>query len=163
MMEHFQRIYENPDKFEFCPLWIPEVYPTRAYLKTAIENKELYLGTIDDKLIISMILNHRPSEGYETVTWPTPAKEKEILVIHLLALHPDEQKKGYAKAMVRYAMEHGKENGDKVIRLDVLKENVPSAKLYEGMGFRYVITIPIFYEDTGMTDFMLYEYPLTDQ
>ncbi len=30
--------------------------------------------------------------------------------------------------------------------------------LIDGMGFRYVGTLPMFYEDTGWKNFLLYEY-----
>ena len=46
----------------------------------------------------------------------------------------------------------------KAVRLDVLKGNVPAERLYKGMGFHYVSTVKLFYEDTGRVDFELYEY-----
>ncbi len=48
----------------------------------------------------------------------------------------------------------------KAIRLDVLKGNLPAEKLYSGLGFRYLHTLNMFYEDTGWTDYELYEYTL---
>ena len=45
----------------------------------------------------------------------------------------------------------------KAVRLDVLKGNVPAERLYKDMGFRYVDTLQLFYEDTGRVDFDLYE------
>ena len=47
---------------------------------------------------------------------------------------------------------------DKAIRLDVLKGNLPAEKLYTGLGFKYLHTLKMFYEDTGWTDYELYEY-----
>lgn len=48
----------------------------------------------------------------------------------------------------------------KAIRLDVLGGNIPASKLYESMGFKYIETLKLFYEDTGLTDFLLYELVL---
>ena len=48
----------------------------------------------------------------------------------------------------------------KVIRLDVLAGNVPAEKLYTGLGFKYMDTLRMYYEDTGWTDYELYEYVL---
>ena len=39
--------------------------------------------------------------------------------------------------------------------LDVYKR-----QLYSSMGFQYRDTIQLFYDDTGLTDYMLYEYLL---
>ena len=33
-------------------------------------------------------------------------------------------------------------------------------KLYEGFGFRKIQTLPMYYEDTGLTEFELYELEL---
>ena len=45
----------------------------------------------------------------------------------------------------------------KAIRLDVLKGNAPAERLYTSLGFVYVDTLKLFYEDTGRVDFELYE------
>ena len=156
----FLEIDAHPECFSFPPLWKLGLYPTKEYLEEAILQKELYLATIGDELISSMILNQKPSKGYDEAHWPTDAEKQEVLIIHLLALHPYEQGKSYAQAMVRFAFEKAKEMKCKVIRLDILAKNIPSAKLYEKMGFRKVVSMPLFYEDTGLTDFVLYEYQL---
>ena len=64
---------------------------------------------------------------------------------------------------MRFAIEAAQAAGQKAIRLDVLAGNVPAERLYEGMGFRYLGTIPMFYEDTGWTDYELYELRLGDK
>ena len=81
-------------------------------------------------------------------------------MIHALGILPSERGKGYARQMVEFAIDHAREENQKVIRLDVLKGNKGAKRLYSGMGFRYLHTLPMFYEDTGWTDFELYEYPL---
>ena len=60
--------------------------------------------------------------------------------------------------MVQYAIDYAREHQQKAIRLDVLKGNLRAEKLYSGMGFRLLHTLPMVYEDTGWTDFQLYEY-----
>ncbi|MBQ4016799.1 MAG: GNAT family N-acetyltransferase, partial [Oscillospiraceae bacterium] len=88
------------------------------------------------------------------------AEETEVTVIHALAVRPTCWRKGYAKQLVRFAIDYARDHHQKVIRLDVLKGNRNAGKLYTGMGFRYLHTLPMFYEDTGWADFDLYEYPL---
>ena len=70
------------------------------------------------------------------------------------------EKEGYAKAMVQKAIDIAIETGMKAIRLDVLGGNIPAERLYQGFGFRYMATLKMYYEDTGWTDFKLYEYVL---
>ena len=82
-------------------------------------------------------------------------------MIHALGVHPDFHGKGYAKAMVRKAVAIAGESGMKAIRLDVLDGNIPADKLYQGMGFQYLASVQMYYEDTGWTSFKLYEYIVT--
>lgn len=88
------------------------------------------------------------------------ADDSELLIIHALGVHSDFYGKGYAKAMVQKAIDIAKETGMKAIRLDVLGGNIPAERLYQGFGFRYMATLKMYYEDTGWTDFKLYEYVL---
>ena len=107
-----------------------------------------------------MVLNHRYNEGYKKFQWRTQANDSEVLVIHALGVHPDFSGKGYAKEMVNKAIEVAMEASMKAIRLDVLGGNVPAEKLYTGIGFKYMDTLQMYYEDTGWTDYKLYEYVL---
>ena len=50
------------------------------------------------------------------------------------------------------------QNHQKVIRLDVIKGNLPAERLYEGLGFRKLHSLQMFYENTGWMEFALYEY-----
>jgi len=56
-----------------------------------------------------------------------------------------------------------KERGIKAIRLDVLEGNLPAEKTYTSVGFSFVETLQMFYEDTGWTNFKLYEYDLSEE
>jgi len=67
---------------------------------------------------------------------------------------------GIAKKMAKSVIELGKKTHMKVIRLDVLEGNIPAQKVYERLGFNYINTIQMYYEDTGLTGYMLYEYVL---
>ena len=53
-----------------------------------------------------------------------------------------------------------RKEGCKVIRLDVPEGNTPAEKLYLSCGFRFVAEKKIFYEDTGLADFRMFELVL---
>jgi len=145
---------------EFAPEWEMGVYPTEQLIKNAISEQTLYLAYLENDLTGAMILNHDCEPEYENVKWMTDAKNNEVIIIHLLAVAPAYQGKGIARGMVSAAIETGKNNSIKAIRLDVLKKNLPAEKLYTSMGFRLVDTVKIYYEDTGLADFQLYEFSL---
>ncbi|MBP3730894.1 MAG: GNAT family N-acetyltransferase [Mailhella sp.] len=140
--------------------WKKDIYPAPDYLLNAIRNGELYIALENHEIIASMVLNHECNEGYHKYQWLTKAEQDEISVIHALGVHPLHTGKGYAKKMVKFAIETAQKNHQKAIRLDVLKGNVPAEKLYAGLGFQHLHTLPMFYDDTGWTDYELYEYKL---
>lgn len=51
----------------------------------------------------------------------------------------------------------GEEKRKKTIRLDILGTNSIAEKLYVKCGFRFVQAKPMFYEDTGWTEYKMYE------
>jgi len=143
---------------EFKPEWKMGVYPTEKLLKDAIEQGTLYLAHLENRLAGAMIMNHDCEPEYGSVKWQINAKREEVMAVHLLGVAPAFQGKGIAKQMVSSAIDICGKGSIKAIRLDVLKKNIPAAKLYMSMQFKYVDSVQIYYEDTGLTDFLLYEY-----
>ena len=156
----YHSLIDGMKDFPFTIGWKKDIYPSPEFLRDSILNGELYLGLDGENLVAAMVLNHQYNEGYRKFKWQTDAADSEITVIHALGVHPSHGGKGYAKAMVKRAFEIAKANSQKVIRLDVLARNLPAKKLYAALGFKYMHTLQMFYEDTGWTDFELYEYVL---
>ena len=145
---------------EFKPEWEMGVYPTESLLKDAVKKQTLFLAYLENSLVGVMILNRDCAPEYEKVEWQTDAKKDEVMIIHLLAVSPAHQGKGVAKQMVSSAIEICGKRLVKAIRLDVLKKNTPAAKLYISMGFQLAASVKMYYEDTGLADFELYELVL---
>ena len=61
-------------------------------------------------------------------------------------------------AVIRRAVALARGRGWKALRLDVLEDNVPAQRLYRRAGFVYIETKQIWYESTGLANFLLYEY-----
>ncbi len=140
--------------------WKKDIYPAPDFLHDSICNGELLVAEDQGTIVGAMVLNHQYNEEYRKIQWPTRAEDSEVTVIHALGIRPSHRGKGYAKQLVHFAVDHARKHQQKVIRIDVLKGNKSAKKLYTGMGFRYIHTLPMFYEDTGWTEFDLYEYPL---
>ena len=140
--------------------WKKDIYPSPEFLRSSIDSDDLYICRDGERIAGAMVLNHEYNESYKNYRWQTVAEDSELLVIHALGVHPDFHGKGYAKAMVREAIAIARESGMKAIRLDVLGGNIPAENLYRGLGFQYLATLQMYYEDTGWTAFRLYEYVL---
>ncbi|MCL2866454.1 MAG: GNAT family N-acetyltransferase [Clostridia bacterium] len=150
-------LIESMRDAEFKPDWVMGIYPTEQLLRQAIQEQTLYLAYQQGTLVGAMVMNDNCEPEYEKVNWLTDCTKNEVRYIHLLGVSPAYHGKGIAKQMVAYAMELCRKNKIKSIRLDVLCKNIPAARLYESMGFRHIETIKMYYEDTGLTDFLLYE------
>ena len=140
--------------------WRKDVYPSPAFLSDSIGCGELFIAEEGGLIVGAMVLNQQSDDAYRAVKWPTQAEDTEVTVIHVLAIRQSHRNLGYAKQMVRFAIDCAREQRHKAIRLDVLKDNRSAKALYSGMGFQYLQTVTMYYEDTGWAVFDLYEYPL---
>ena len=152
-------IYDMQDA-EFKTAWKMGVYPTEQLLRDAIINQSLFIAGIGDILVGAMILNNDCANEYNNAKWGVEATKEEVKVVHLLAVSLAYQRKGIAKQMLSKAVELCKKDSIKAIRLDILHYNSPAENLYKSLGFQHVGTMKLFYEDTGLTDFNLYELVL---
>lgn len=153
-------LIEQMQDVEFHPGWEKGVYPADAFLKESLAVGELYALRADGKIIAAMVLNHQCNDGYNGTKWNVEASVDEITVIHALGVLPQVHGQGVAPQMVEAAIQIAREKQQKAIRLDVLGGNIPALKLYEKFGFQYHRTVQMFYEDTGWTNFLLYELVL---
>lgn len=155
--DFYDSLIDSMANSEFNPGWIKDIYPDQKYLIKSIENNELYVGELDGQIVTCMVVNHEYSEDYNNVKWSIEATDEEIFIIHTLGVHPAFTGQGIAKQMVEKVIEVAHSKEIKTIRLDVREGNIPAEKVYVKMGFKYLDTIKIFYENSGWTNFKIYE------
>ena len=74
--------------------WIKDVYPAPEFLKSSLNDGELYLCSDDSRIAAAMVVNHDCNEGYRNLGKQTPLTGAEVLVIHALGVHPDYSGRG---------------------------------------------------------------------
>lgn len=139
--------------------WKKGIYPSDDYLMRSLADGELYKLT-DDKMYACVILNSASNEGYQGVQWGIDCAENEVLIHHALAVAPSEQGQGIGTRLVNEIIRFARSEAKKAIRLDILGTNIPAEKLYTKCGFRFVEAKQLFYEDTGLTEYKMYEFEL---
>lgn len=80
-----------------------------------------------------------------------------MLIPHALAVSPALQGQGIGRAMVAQVQDLARRAGKRAVRLDILGTNGTAERLYTGMEFQFVQAKTMFYEDTGWTEYKLYE------
>lgn len=156
----YHELIDMMEGSEFHPRWEKFVYPSDDFIRSSIERGELYVGLLIGEIVGAMSVNGEGTEGYEGAPWGVNAARGEFSVIHALGVLPSHHGRGFARGLVATAKDVARGLGHKALRLDVLDGNLPAVKLYESEGFRFVSRVKLFYEDTGLTDFLLYEYAL---
>lgn len=137
--------------------WAKGIYPIRETAVSGIQNNNLFVLKMDNKIAGSIILNHEPETAYAQVSWGIEADYKDIIVIHTLVVHPKYMKNGVGKKLMDFAKRYSIEQEMKTIRLDVSIHNTPAISLYEKCGYKYVGTVDLGLNIPELVWFKLYE------
>jgi ribosomal protein S18 acetylase RimI-like enzyme len=148
---------------EYGPRWHFGIYPAPEELSAHIENGEAYLCMIGSEIAAACVLHTGEDPVYQDVAWPTAVPKDAVGTVHLFAVHPTFRRKGCSDAMLDWLIALAKTTGITILRLDVVKGNLPAEKLYQAHGFRFVEEREVYYEDTGYLAVRLYELVIQDQ
>lgn len=140
--------------------WEKGVYPSDDLLRDSLAGGELYTLTEDSILYACVILNSEHNEGYDGCSWSIVCNPDEVITPHALAVNPQFQGKGIGKTVVEKIIELAKTEHKKAIRLDVLSACKSAEQLYRKCGFHFVEAKNMYYEDTGWTEYKLFELNL---
>ena len=140
--------------------WKKGVYPTDEFLRESLQRGELYTLRDGDALCACVILSSRCNDGYAGTPWRVQCRDKDVLIPHALAVAPERQGQGVGRAPMAEILALARRTHKKAMRLDILGTNTAAERLYTRCGFRFVQAKPMFYPDTGWTEYWLYEYEL---
>ena len=155
--EKYINVIENTPGMEEYARWVCGQHPTDAMLKSYIENNEMYFYIDDGNLVGMIAIVMHQNDDYKTVAWERVLRNDEVSTLHILAVCPEYQKKGYGVKILEEAVELSRKNGKKAVRFDALKSNIPAQKMYERYGFKFRGIQKLYYENTGWADFLFYE------
>ena len=140
--------------------WEKGVYPSDDFIQSSLIKSELYILTEKDTLLACVILNSEHNEGYNNCAWSIVCDSGEVLTPHALAVNPKLQGKGIGKIVVKNILNIAREEHKKAVRLDVLGACKSAEHLYISCGFRFVEAKEMYYEDTGWTEYKMFELNL---
>ena len=130
-----------------------EYYPSEAIFKNDISRKELYVLVHNSSIVACITISKFMDVEYESVQWLS--QNNRNIYIHRLAVHPDHQKKGYARQLMDFAETYARDNKFISIRLDTFSQNERNQKFYETRGYRKLEEI--YFPNQSTDPFYCYE------
>ena len=109
-------------------------YPNRSAFQKDLERLELYVLEYNDKVLGSITISTLMDDEYIPIKWLTPNKNN--IYIHRLCIHPNQQKKGYAKLLMTFAENYAIKKTYRSIRLDTFSQNTRNQKFYELRNYK---------------------------
>lgn len=130
----FQNAIITMDKANI-PQW-DEVYPAKEHIMQDIQNNQMYIGKIGQKITVCFVLSEECDEEYKNGKWQYP--DTRFTVIHRLCVNPEFQNQGIAAKTLEYIENLCKTQEYESIRLDCFTKNPYSQKLYNKAGYSVV-------------------------
>ena len=140
------------------PHWKKGIHPSDEMIQDSIDKGNLYVLVDDGEIVACVIANDEKVEGYADAPWQIDSDD--VIVLHVLAVHPNHRGKGLARKLVENVIEQERKAGKKALRLDVIENNTTAEKLYLKLDFRYIQTKTLYYDVVGKMTFKLYELVL---
>ena len=140
------------------PRWKKGIHPSDEMIQNSIDREELYVLADGGDIAACVIANAEKVDGYSDAPWQIDSDE--VIVLHVLAVHPNHRGKGLARRLVENVIEQERKVSKKALRLDVIENNTTAEKLYQKLGFQYIQTKTLYYDVVGEMTFKLYELVL---
>lgn len=111
-----------------------DFYPPKEVIEEDLKNETLWGLFVEEALAGVIVLNAIQPVQFEEINWMYDSSV--ILVVHRLAIAVNQQRKGYARQLMKFAESYGLEEGYDAIRLDAYSINENLLKFYEGLGYQ---------------------------
>lgn len=158
--ETYLYIIKNSLGMEEYARWEYGKHPNDESIRNYIDNDQMYILYSGEKIMGVVAITLYQGEDYHGIEWISEAKDNEVMVLHLLGFMPKYQGRGLSHEIMKIVLDMGKDKGMKSCRLDTLGSNKPAQKFYSKLGFTYCGKQNWYADNTGWTDFLLYEYVL---
>ena len=131
-------------------------YPNRIAFEIDIKRGELFVLEYNNKVIGSITISTLMDKEYIPIKWLTPNNNN--IYIHRLCIHPNQQKKGFAKQLMAFAENYAIKNKYTSIRLDTFSKNASNQKFYELRNYKRLGII--YFSKQSIHPFYCYELVL---
>ena len=135
-----------------------EGYPDREFVKKSVSKKELFVLTLNEKIIGTVGLNQIQSVEWKNIPWN--GRIKNSLIIHAMIIDPTQQGNGYGSKLLESCENYAKNQGLKYIRLDAFTKNKISNKLYITRDYKNLGIVIFKFKPENNQEYYCYEKKL---
>jgi len=128
-------------------------YPNKEAFRKDVAQNELYVLLLEGRIIGCIVISTEKDPEYSAIDWLS--KNQTHFYIHRLAVHPNFQKKGYAKKLMDFAEALALKNKVASIRLDTFSKNSRNQQFYETRGYTRLGNV--FFPNQSEHPFYCYE------
>ncbi len=160
ILDFYQLVIRETEGMPVFGRWVYGKHPTEEMITDYVRQGMMYCTEEDGDIAAAVAVTPYQTEDYRGVDWQIPLEDDEAAVVHILAVNPRLQRRGYAKSIMEDVIELARSTGMKAVRLDALACNPPAHRLYEALGFQRRDIRRWYTRNAGWIDFYLYEYLL---
>lgn len=155
----YRDVIDEMQGTEFDVLWKHDEHPTDASLNDAVDHGQMFLGIAGggDDIACAAVVNHDQVEGYDAVPWEVQGPLDRIGIVHSVATRAKYHGRGFAKKLMEGIARMAADDGLLALRLDTFTHNKRSHGFYEKTGFVSRGIWPLYYDDLGTVDLLMYE------
>ncbi len=118
--------------------WIRHIYPTRKTADDGLARGDLFALEDEGIIVAAAVINQIQVEEYRYAAWKHSAKDAEVMILHALAVDPDQKSKGYGKAFVAFYENYAKQHNCVTLRMDTNVRNTRARNLYQKLGYEEI-------------------------
>ncbi len=153
----YDAIHEAEARGELTTGWLRGVYPVRATAEAALGRGDLFVLEEGGEILGAAVINRLQVDVYAGAPWRFDAADDEVCVLHTLTVRPDARGRGLGTRFVRFYEDHALKNACRELRIDTNARNTAARRLYAGLGYSEVATVPTVFNGIPGVDLVLLE------
>lgn len=160
--EIYDKIHTEEEQGRFTIGWKRGIYPIKDTALAALEQSELFVYEEEGCILGSAIINHTQNDVYSKGHWRYHAEGNRIMVLHTLAVNPEEGRKGVGGRFINFYESLAREKHCQVLRLDTSKTNSLARRMYAKHGYTEAGIVPCEFNGIGNVELVLLEKSLKE-